>query len=125
MSQTNSRYGTPVDATLQVEWEDVRPALADAVTAGMAEQHRGADATITDVTREPATEILRTESGNIYARDHPVNEDVTLTVSVGARQTNDGTLWFHGRPVQTGDTVVLDFGSVTVDGTVTDTAVDG
>ncbi|MEF8784621.1 MAG: DUF4330 family protein [Haloarculaceae archaeon] len=120
---SDSRPGSPVDATLEVKWEDRRPELADAVSSGMTEQHRGADAMITDVTREPATEILRTDGGDIYARDHPVNEDVTLNVSVEARQT-DGTLSFHGRPVQTGDNIVLDFGSVTVDGTVSGITVD-
>lgn len=123
LSVTDSRPGTPVDATLQVEWENVRPAVADAVSPGMSEQHRGADATITNIERSPATVVLRTEGGEIFAREHPVNEDVSLTVSVAARQTN-GTLSFHGRPVQTGDTIVLDFGTVTVDGTVTGISVD-
>jgi hypothetical protein len=90
----------------------------------MAETHRGADATITDIEREPATEILRTENGEIFARDHPVNEDAHLTLSVEARQA-DGTLSFHGRLVQSGDDIVLDFGSVTVRGSVTDIEVDG
>jgi hypothetical protein len=124
VSQDGSHIGQPVDATLAVDWENIRPSLADSVSPGMAETHRGADATITDIEREPATEILRTESGEIFARDHPVNEDVHLTVSVEARQA-DGTLSFHGRQVQSGDPIVLDFGSVTVRGTVAGIDADG
>jgi hypothetical protein len=124
VSQNGSRIGQPVDATLEVDWENIRPSLADSMSPGMTETHRGADATITAIDREPATEILRTETGEIFARDHPVNEDVHLTLSVEARQT-DGTLSFHGRQVQSGDSVVLDFGSVTVRGTVSDIDIDG
>jgi hypothetical protein len=124
VSQNGSRIGQPVDATLEVDWENIRPSLADSVSPGMTETHRGADATITAIDREPATEILRTETGEIFARDHPVNEDVQLTLSVEARQA-EGTLSFHGRQVQSGDSVVLDFGSVTVRGTVSDIDVDG
>jgi hypothetical protein len=123
VSQDGSRVGQPVDATLEVDWENIRPSLADSVSPGMTETHRGADATITDIEREAATEILRTETGDIFARDHPVNEDVHLTLSVEARQA-DGSLSFHGRQVQSGDSIVLDFGSVTVRGTVTELSAE-
>ena len=124
VSQNSSMAGTLVDATLEVRWENVSPELANAVTPGMAEQHRGASATITDVEREPATVITRSESGDIFAREHPVNEDVTLTVSARTTRQN-GRLTFHGQQVQTGDPVVLDFGSVTVRGTVAGATEDG
>lgn len=123
VSLDSSRVGTPADATMEIEWENVRPSLSESVSPGLTETHRGADAAITGVERSPATVILRTESGEIFARDHPVNEDVTLTVAVEARQTDAG-FSFHGRQVQTGDRVVLDFGSVTVSGTVSDLGAD-
>ena len=123
VSRDGSAIGRPTDATLELEWANVPPELADAVEVGMAEQHRGASATITGVDREPATVVLRTETGDIYAREHPVNEDVTLTLSTRVHRQN-GRLAFHGRTVQTGDTVTLDFGSVTVDGTVVDLRPD-
>ena len=115
--------GQPVAATMRVRWENVRPVLADAVESGMSERHRGADTTVTDVRRESATVVLESESGEIFAREHPVNEDVTLTLSTTVQQAA-GEFSFHGRPVQTGDSVVLDFGTVTVDGTLVGLSVD-
>jgi hypothetical protein len=112
------------DVTLDIAWDNVSPALSDAVTPGMAEQHRGASTTITDVEREPATVVIESESGEIFARDHPVNEDVRLTVSARADR-QQGRLSFHGERVQTGDSVVLDFGTVTVRGTVVGVTADG
>ncbi len=54
----------------------------------------------------------------------PSGEDyATLTLDVASRQ-RDGTLRFHGRPVEYGDAVTLDFGTVTVTGTVTGLAVE-
>jgi len=114
---------TPVETTLRIRWADVSPEIADAVEPGLTEQHPGADATIEAVSREPATVVLTTEGGEIYAREHPVNEDVTLTVSARTYRQN-GRPTFHGRPVKSGDTVVLEFGSVTVEGTVVGLTVD-
>lgn len=113
-----SAPGTEVRATLHVQWEGVRPGVSDDLRPGLSESHRGAEATVTSVEREPATVILESEGGQIFAREHPVKEDVELQVEVTGRQTEDGFV-FHGRPVQAGSSVVLDFGSVTVQGTVT------
>jgi len=113
-----------VDATLDVRWENVRPDVADSLAVGMTEQHRGADAQITALDTEPATVVVTSDSGEVFAREHPVEEDVSLSVAIEARQNGDSLL-FHGRPVQNGDTVVLDFGTVTVEGTVTGIAADG
>jgi hypothetical protein len=122
--ELNGSAAERVDATLDVRWENVRPEVADTLAVGMTEQHRGADAEITALDTEPATIIVTSDSGEVFAREHPVEEDVSLTVAVEARQ-NGGSLFFHGRPVQNGETVVLDFGTVTVEGTVTDISVDG
>jgi hypothetical protein len=122
--ELNGSAAERVGATLDVRWENVRPEVADTLAVGMTEQHRGADAEITALDTEPATIIVTSDSGEVFAREHPVEEDVSLTVAVEARQ-NGGSLFFHGRPVQNGETVVLDFGTVTVEGTVTDISVDG
>lgn len=110
--------GETVERTVEVAWENVRPDVADGLRAGMTVQSRGTDAQITGLETEPATVVLTSESGEIFARQHPVNEDLTLTLSVEARQT-ESSLVFQGRPLQSGRTVVLDFGTVSVDGTVT------
>ena len=122
--ELNGSAAERVDATLDVRWENVRPDVADTLAVGMTEQHRGADAEITALDTEPATVVVTSDSGEVFAREHPVEEDVSLSVAIEARQ-NSGSLFFHGRPVQNGDTVVLDFGTVTVDGIVTGISVDG
>jgi hypothetical protein len=122
--ELNGTAAERVGATLDVRWENVRPDVADSLAVGMAEQHPGADAEITALDTQPATVVVTSDSGEVFAREHPVEEDVSLTVAVEARQ-NGGSLFFHGRPVQNGETVVLDFGTVTVEGTVTDISVDG
>jgi len=111
-------HGETTETTVRVAWENVRPDVADDLRTGMTVQSRGIDARITGLDTEPATVVLTSESGEIFAREHPVNEDVTLTLSLEARRTESG-LVFQGRPLQSGRTLVLDFGTVTVDGTVT------
>jgi hypothetical protein len=112
-----TRPGDPVDATLEIEWRNVPPRLVEGLSIGQAEQHRGADARITNIQTEPATVILESDDGQIYARDHPVNKDVTLTLDVTARESDAG-LSFHGRQAQRGDSITLDFGTLSVDGTL-------
>jgi hypothetical protein len=113
----DGRTGEPVDATLEVEWSNVPPRLVDGLSVGQTEQHRGADARITNIQTEPATVILESDDGRIYAREHPVNKDVTLTLDVTATNTDEG-LSFHGQQAQRGSTVTLDFGTLSVDGTL-------
>ncbi len=120
----DTRPGEAVDATLEVEWENVPPRLVDGLSVGQTERHRGADARITNIQTEPATVILESDSGQIYAREHPVNQDVTLTLDVTARETDAG-LSFHGRQAQRGDGVTLDFGTLSVDGTLVSLDSDG
>lgn len=109
--------GEAVNATVEVAWESVRPSVAAALSEGLAEQHRGSDARITDLEQSPAQVVFTTDDGRIVERDHPRNVDVTLTVDVQARRTSDG-LRFHDRPLQRGQGIVLDFGTVTVTGRV-------
>ncbi|WP_435068266.1 DUF4330 family protein [Haloplanus sp. C73] len=108
--------GTTV-ATVVVR--NVDPAVADGIEVGMRER-RGetTTATITDVERAPTSVVLTSESGNIYEREHPRNQTVTLAVELRTRTTDDSVL-FHGRPLREGATVTLDFGTIRVRGTVT------
>ncbi|MFB6141785.1 MAG: DUF4330 domain-containing protein [Halorientalis sp.] len=105
--------------TAVVEVRNVPPGTADDVTAGLTERSRGRVlARVTDVRSEPSTVILRSESGEIFAREHPRNRDLFLTTSLTTRRTAQG-LRFHARPLRIGSTVVFDFGRTTVQGTVT------
>ena len=116
---TTSPPGEVAMTTATVNITSVDPAVANQLQPGLRETLRGQTlATITNVTRTNATVILESETGNIYARDHPTLEDVSLELKVRSRQTGAG-LEFHGQPFPVGRRVTLDFGTVQVSGIVT------
>jgi hypothetical protein len=103
-----------------VELRDSEPSVARGIAAGDAETLDGREiARITDVSIEPALYIVESEDGNVYGRDHPRLKDVTLTVTLQAR-SDDGRLRFHGQPLQEDREIVLDLGTITVQGRVLD-----
>ena len=113
--------GEPATRTVTLQLRDVPPELANAVRAGMTETTNGDTvARITNVRRDNATVVLVSDDGNIYEREHPTNQDLTITADLAVRETATG-LTFKGRTVQQGNTVVLDLGSVTVEATVVST----
>ncbi len=94
------------------------PDLAAAIEAGDAE--RVGDQTvaeITDVERENATMVLTSDDGNVYLREHPIDEQVTITAELAVRETADGVR-FKGATIRRGSTVTLDLGDLTVEATV-------
>jgi hypothetical protein len=104
--------------TVRLEIENADPALGDALRTGMTERVRGkAIAELTNVTVQPSTMVLTSQDGDVYRREHPVEEDVSLTADLQVRETNAG-VQFKGAPLRYGRTVTLDFGTVTVEATV-------
>jgi hypothetical protein len=111
--------GTATTRTVTLELENVRPDRADDVESGMTETAGDRVlARLTDVQTEPATLIVESDDGQVFERDHPVNEDVTMTAELTVRETPTG-LRFKGRPLQLGDRVTLVVGSTTVRASVT------
>jgi hypothetical protein len=105
--------------TVEVEVTGIDPSVAEELRPGRVEEIRGRVlATVTGIERENATVVLTSESGEIFAREHPVNQDVTLTIDLATRQT-DRTLQFHGRQLTVGQQITLELRSVRVEGTVT------
>lgn len=116
--------GDRTTTTVTVELTNVTPTVADGIATGMTEQGSdGVRARITDKQIENATVVVESRDGNIYEREHPKKKDVTLTVELDTRQTEAG-LYFHGRQLQEGNDLVLDLGSITVHGQVTDLQQD-
>jgi hypothetical protein len=113
---TTERPGTPDTVNVTLEVRNAEPAVADAIEVGLTETWNGeAIARITSVERDNATVVLTSDDGNIYSREHPINQDVTVTAELSVRQTASG-VQFDGQPLQLGQTVRLDLGTVTVDG---------
>jgi len=117
---SSSPAGERTQTTATVTLRDVDPDVADDVRTGAVERRGDAvTATVTDRRTAPATVVLTSDDGNIYEREHPRNVDVTLTVDLRTRRTDDG-LVFHGRPLRAGTDLTLRLETVTVTGTVTD-----
>lgn len=115
---TTQQRGTPTTRTVTLQVREIPPAIAEGLRSGMTESAGGDTvARIVEVEREPSTVVITSNDGNIFLRDHPVNNDLTLTAELSVRETTDG-LTFKRRPLQQGDTVVLDLGSVTIRATV-------
>ncbi|MFP8953829.1 DUF4330 family protein [Natrialbaceae archaeon A-arb3/5] len=116
---TDSQAGEPTTTTTaEMELENVRESVANGLEAGMTETVRGETlATIQSVERQPADVVLESEDGDIHLREHPTNEDVTLTVELQTRETDTG-LQFHGESLSENEEIVLDFGTKTVEGVV-------
>jgi hypothetical protein len=111
--------GESVTTGATVSVESVDPAVAAELGPGVTETVDGTTlATVTAVTSENATVVVQSEGGEIFAREHPVLEAVTVSVDLATRRTESG-LRFHGRSLTVGGTVTLDFGTVRVTGTVT------
>jgi len=116
--------GDRTTTTVTVELANLTPTVADGIATGMTE--RGSDgvrARVTDKQVENATVVLRSQNGTIHEREHPRKQDVTLTVELDTRQIDTG-LYFHSRQLQEGNDIVLDLGSITVHGQVTDLQQD-
>jgi hypothetical protein len=110
--------GETTTKTIVVKVANVHPEIADGIRVGMTEEGaEDATARLVDKRTESADVILTSEDGEIFERQHPRNQDVYLTVEVTVRSTRTG-LRFHSQPLQEGNTITLDFRTISVDGTV-------
>lgn len=110
--------GSPTTRSVTLQLRNTPPWLANDVQAGMTEGAAGTTiAELTSVDRSNATVILTSQDGQIYERDHPRNQDLTIIADLRVRQTTNGVT-FKGETIQQGSTVVLNLGSVTVRATV-------
>lgn len=115
---TTTRRGSPATRTVTLRLDEVRADLAGSIRTGMTERSGGTVlAELTDVTREPATILIRGEDGNLGVYDHPTLRDVTITAELQVRETDDGVR-FKGDTIRQGGAVTLDLGTVTVEVTV-------
>ncbi|ELZ23703.1 hypothetical protein C475_15568 [Halosimplex carlsbadense 2-9-1] len=117
---TVSQPGELTTRTVELQLDNIRPERAGSIREGLTETNGGRTiAEVTDVTTEPATITLTSESGEIFERQHPVNKDVTLTVELQVRE-RDSRVQFKSETIQEGGTVLLDLDSTTIQPTVVD-----
>lgn len=110
--------GEPATRTVTLEVERASPSVADVLRAGLTETAGGKTvARITEVERSPSELVVTGQDGAVHVRDHPFLVDLTLTGELSVRESGDRTT-FKGRPLQRGQTVVLDLGVVTIEAEV-------
>jgi ribosomal 50S subunit-recycling heat shock protein len=110
--------GESTTRSVEVQLESVAPEVAESLSAGMVARSEGSvSARVTDAEVDAAVITLTSDSGDIYRREHPIQKDVVLTVELSGRMTPSG-LYFRSDPLQVGRTVLFDFSTVTVQGTV-------
>jgi len=119
INQTDQSTNTTTTVTFQIS--GVQPYVADAIPEGSIDTDR-----ITAVENKsvhPTEVIVTDQNGTLHERQHPRKQTVTLEVSLNTTTTEDDTL-FAGKPLKVGRQFTLDFGPVTVKGTVTKVPVD-
>lgn len=110
--------GTPTNRTVTLEIASIDEEMAETFEVGMTERSGGEPiATVTDVSIEPEDIIATADNGSVIVNDHPYLRDVTLTTELRVRETTSG-VQFKGDTIQQGSTVVLDFGTTTVEAEV-------
>jgi hypothetical protein len=110
--------GAATHRTVTLQMRNVAPDLARTIDAGVSESTGETTvARIEHVDRTNSTVILTSDDGNIYQREHPVNQDLTIEANLSVRETTTGTT-FKGEPLQRGSQIVLDLGDQTIRATV-------
>ncbi|NGM69079.1 DUF4330 family protein [Natronolimnobius sp. AArcel1] len=112
---TAAHPGEATTTTVEIDLEGLTDREAAQFEPGLAETMGGDTwATITGVDREPASIVVETDDGDLHEREHPTENDLTLTVDLETRETALGTQ-FQGSEFRNGDSVYLDFGITTVE----------
>lgn len=110
--------GVPATRTVTLEADQIRPALANAVTEGMTESIGDQEtARVLNKTDEPAEVVTSTGSGFV-TEEHPRDRSVELTVELSVRELTDGTVRFRGRRLQVGQELTLELESTTFTGEI-------
>lgn len=115
---TTERAGTPVTREVTLTLNNTLPSLANDITEGMSERSGETTlARITDVERSNATVVLTGDNGNIYAREHPIRDNLTMTATLQMRETPAG-ITFKDRLIQRGDQITLALDNRTIKPTI-------
>ena len=107
--------------TVTVQISGVQPYVADAIPEGPIQTDR--IAAVENKSVRPTEVIVTDQNGTLHERQHPRKQTVTLAVSLNTTTTANDTL-FADEPLEVGRELTLDFGPVTVEGTVTTVPVD-
>jgi hypothetical protein len=104
--------------TATIELRSLEPAQRAAFEASTGSTSRGMR--LDRVVRtEPASVVITSDAGEIFARDHPVLQDVIVEVTVEARQ-QESSFQFRGERLVIGRELIVDAQTVSARGVVVD-----
>jgi hypothetical protein len=119
--QTNQATNQPQNTTTTVTFQvgHLQPYVADAIPEGPIQTD--AVASVENKSIQPTQVIVEDQNGTLHEQTHPRQKTVTLHVTLNTTTTEEDVL-FNGEPLEVGRQLTLDFGPVTVQGTVTSIA---
>ena len=101
--------------TVTFEITGVQPYVAVAIPEGPIQTDR--IAAVENKSVRPTEVVVTDQNGTFHERQHPRKQTVTLAVTLNTTATENDTL-FADEPLEVGRQLTLDFGPVTVKGTV-------
>jgi hypothetical protein len=118
---TNQTKNQPTETTTTVTFQvtGIQPYVADAIPEGPIQTD--AIASVENKSTQPTEVIVKDQNGTLHEQEHPRKKTVTLQVALNTTTTEDDVR-FRDKPLEVGRQLTLDFGPVTVKGTVTDLA---
>lgn len=121
--QTDQATNQPENTTttVTVEITGVQPYVADAIPEGPIESD--SISTVQNKTVQSTEVVVQDENGTYHEQTHPRKKTVTLDVTLNTTTTEEDVL-FNEKPLEVGRQLTLDFGPVTVKGTVTSLSVE-
>lgn len=106
--------------TVTVRIEEVQPYVASAIP----DEGTVSDGTVSRIVNKtvaPAEVVVTDQNGQFHVREHPRLRTVVIKVEITVTRANGNQL-FEDQPVTIGRQVALDFGSVEVNGHITEIA---
>lgn len=116
--ETTPTLGAPTTRAAAIQIDGMQPVRAQRLAVGMTELMAGEEtATITNISNQPATEVISTNDG-FETVERPQQREVTLTMTLTVREREDGTVVFRGKEIQVEDTVTFEFDGTTIEGEI-------
>ncbi|WP_435179890.1 DUF4330 domain-containing protein [Halorussus sp. AFM4] len=105
--------------TVTVQVPGVQPYVADAIPEGEVGKNR--INAVENKSIEPTVVIVRNQNSSFRERAHPRKKTVMVQTTLNTTvRVESGEILFGGKPLEIGRQLVLDFGHVTVKGSVTE-----
>ena len=116
-SQDTTEPDGPNLTVVDIEYrsENLQPYVVDAIAEGTVPSENISQ--IHNKSVSPSQVVTQNQSGSLSVQEHPVNQTVTLHLSLNVTG-QDGEYLYNGQPLEIGSELTLDLGETTVTGNV-------